>query len=68
MEKPFISYNEAMWEFFEPEMQKRLYEMERDESFSAKVRSALTELLTGGMSTADDVAEKRRRTTFAIQI
>ena len=58
MEKPFISYNEAMWEFFEPEMQKRLYEMERDDSFSAKVRSALTELLTGGMSTADDVAEK----------
>lgn len=58
MEKPFISYNEAMWEFFEPELQKRLYEMERDDSFSAKVRSALTELLPGGMSTADDVAEK----------
>lgn len=42
--------------------------MERDDFFSAKVRSALTELLTGGMSTADYVAEKRRRTTFAIQI
>ena len=56
--KPFISYNEAMWEFFEPELQKRLYEMERDDSFSAKVRSTLTELLPGGMSTADDVAEK----------
>ena len=58
MEKPFISYNEAMWEFFEPELQKRLYEMERDDSFSARVRSALTELLPGGMSTVDDVAEK----------
>lgn len=58
MEKPFISYNEAMWEFFEPELQRRLYEMEKDDSFSAKVRSALTELLPGGMSTADDVAEK----------
>lgn len=32
--------------------------MERDDFFSAKVRSALTELLTGGMSTADYVAEK----------
>lgn len=31
--------------------------MERDDFFSAKVRSALTELLTGGMSTADYVAE-----------
>lgn len=58
MEKPFISYNEGMWEFFEPELQKRLYEMERDASFSAKVRSALTELLPGGAGTVDDVAAK----------
>ena len=58
MEKPFISYNEGMWEFFEPELQRRLYEMEKDDSFSAKVRSALTELLPGGMGTADDVAGK----------
>ena len=58
MEKPFISYNEAMWDFFEPELQKRLYEMEKDDSFSAKVRSALTELRPGGRGTADDVAEK----------
>jgi AraC-like DNA-binding protein len=58
LEKPFISYNENMWEFFEPELQKRLYEMERDDSFSAKVRSALTELLPGGAGTVDDVAIK----------
>ena len=58
MEKPFISHNENMWEFFEPELQKRLYEMERDGSFSAKVRSALTELLPGGAGTVDEVASK----------
>ena len=58
MERPFVSFNEGMWEFFEPELQKRLYEMEKDDSFSAKVRSALTELLPGGEGTADDVAEK----------
>ena len=58
MERPFISHNENMWEFFEPELQKRFYEMERDDSFSAKVRSALTELLPGGAGTADDVAAK----------
>jgi AraC-like DNA-binding protein len=56
MEKPFVSHNENMWEFFEPELQKRLYEMERDDSFAAKVRSALTELLPGGAGTVDDVA------------
>ena len=58
MEKPFVSFNEGMWDFFEPELQKRLYEMEKDDTFAAKVRSALTELLPGGGGTADDVAEK----------
>ena len=58
MDIPFVSYNENMWAFFEPELQKRLYEMDRDDSFSAKVRSALTELLPGGMGTIDDVAVK----------
>lgn len=58
LEKPFISYNENMWEFFEPELQRRLSEMEKDDSFSARVRSALTELLPSGRGTADDVAAK----------
>ena len=58
MSMPFVSYNENMWEFFEPELQKRLSEMDRDDSFSAKVRSALTELLPGGSGTVDDVAAK----------
>ncbi len=56
--KPFISYNENMWEFFEPELQKRLSEMDQDDSFAAKVRSALTELLPSGAGTVDDVAAK----------
>lgn len=43
--KPFISYNEAMWEYFQPEMNKRLAELEVDDSTSARVRSALSELL-----------------------
>ena len=58
MNRTFISYNENMWEFFEPELQKRLSEMDRDDSFAAKVRSALTELLPSGAGTADDVAVK----------
>lgn len=58
VERPFVSHNDNMWEFFEPELQKRLYEMERDDSFAAKVRSALTELLPGSGGTVDDVAAK----------
>ena len=55
---PFVSYNENMWDFFEPELQRRLSEMEQDDSFAAKVRSALTELLPSGSGTVDDVAIK----------
>lgn len=58
MEKPFVSYNESMWSFFEPELQKRLFEMDKDDSFSAKVKSALTELLPGDGGTIEDVAQK----------
>ncbi len=57
-ERPFISSNETMWRYFEPELQRRLSEMEVDDSTSARVRSVLTELLPGGQSTVDDVAER----------
>ncbi|MDL2302725.1 helix-turn-helix transcriptional regulator [Lachnospiraceae bacterium OttesenSCG-928-D06] len=56
--EPFISYNDAMWSYFEPELNKRLSELDVDDSTSARVRSALTELLPGGMFGIDDVAEK----------
>lgn len=55
-EIPFITRNESMWSFFEPELKKRLSEMEMDESFGAKVRSALVELLPAGKASIEDVA------------
>ncbi len=55
---PFISRNESMWEFFEPELQRRLSMMETDDSCAARVRSALMELLPSGECTIDDVARK----------
>lgn len=58
LELPFISYNEAMWDYFQPELTKRLVDLDVDESVSARVRSALTELLPGGQFSIDDVAEK----------
>ena len=53
---PFISRNESMWEFFEPELKRRLSMMETDDSYAARVRSALMELLPSGECTVDDVA------------
>lgn len=40
---PFISRNESMWEFFEPELKCRLSMTGTDDSCAARVRSALTE-------------------------
>ena len=55
---PFISYDEGMWSYFEPELTKRLAELDNDESTSARVRSALSELLPGGQCSIEDVAER----------
>ena len=55
---PFISYDERMWSYFEPELTKRLAELDNDESTSARVRSALSELLPGGQCGIEDVAER----------
>ena len=55
---PFITRNESMWEFFEPELNRRLSMMDTDDSYSARVRSALMELLPSGECTIDDVAKK----------
>ena len=56
IEIPFITRNESMWNFFEPELKKRLSEMEIDDSFSAKVRSILVEFLPAGKVSIEDVA------------
>ena len=55
---PFITYDEAMWSYFEPELNNRLAELDTDESTAARVRSALTELLPGGACGIEDVAER----------
>ena len=57
-EIPFISRNESMWEFFEPELNRRLSMMETDDSYAARVRSALLELLPSGECSIDHVAKK----------
>lgn len=55
---PFITRNESMWQYIEPELRRRLSEMEIDDSMAARVRSALVELLPAGKTTIDSVASK----------
>ena len=54
--KPFVSENEVMWDYFEPELKRRLSELEVEDSFGARVRSLLVELLPIGCSSIEDVA------------
>ncbi len=54
----FISENETMFKYFEPELNRRLSEMEVDDSMAARVRSALVEILPAGESSVDAVARK----------
>lgn len=47
-----------MWSFFEPELNRRLSMMDTDDSYAARVRSALMELLPSGECAIEDVAAK----------
>lgn len=58
MRVPFITRNDAMWDYFEPEMVRRLSDLDTDGTFSAKVRSALIEMLPAGTSDADEAARR----------
>ena len=56
--RPFITENQKMWQFFEPELRKRLTEMDTEATFASRVRSSLFELLPSGLSSTGDVAKK----------
>ena len=58
VEYPFLTKNESMWKFFEPELRKRLKDLEVDASFRDRVRSALLELLPTGQSSIENVSRK----------
>jgi len=57
VKKPFLTENNMMWNYLEPELKKRMQELEIDESFSAKVRSLLMELIPAGNGTIEVVAK-----------
>jgi AraC-like DNA-binding protein len=58
MERPFLTENEALWRFFEPELRKRLFESESGTDFSARVRSCLFELVPSGLCSSEEVAKR----------
>ncbi|MEN0067015.1 MAG: AraC family transcriptional regulator ligand-binding domain-containing protein [Myxococcota bacterium] len=56
--RPFLSDNSAMWEIFEPQLRKRLADLEGTASFQARTRAVLIEGLPSGRVSVDDVARR----------
>lgn len=65
--RPFLTENEAMWRFFEPELRKRLSEMEESATTTQRVRAALLELLPVGSSTVESVSDRLGTTPRTLQ-
>ncbi len=56
--RPFVTENQAMWEFFEPNLNKHLSEITSDDGFSRRARSAMLEMLPCGEATLPILAKR----------
>jgi hypothetical protein len=55
---PFITANDKMWQFFDPELRKRLSELDASATTADRTRAALLELLPSGEISVAAVSEK----------
>jgi AraC-like DNA-binding protein len=64
---PFLTANERMWEYFEPQLRQRLSELDEKASTADRVRGALLELLPGGGASVTTVANRLAVSTRTLQ-
>lgn len=55
---PFLTANETIWQTFEPELRKRLAELDESATTADRVRAALLELLPAGQASMEAVSSK----------
>ncbi|MGL5415072.1 MAG: helix-turn-helix domain-containing protein [Clostridium sp.] len=67
VKRPFLTENNIMWKYLEPELQKRIKEMEVDESFAARVRTVLFEFIPSGDSSIESVAKELNLSVRTLQ-
>ncbi|MDT7600235.1 MAG: hypothetical protein QOK26_2312 [Pseudonocardiales bacterium] len=65
--RPFLTANEQMWEFFEPELRRRLSELADGASMTERLRAALLEMLPAGTATMNAVARELAVSTRTLQ-
>ncbi|NMO57835.1 helix-turn-helix domain-containing protein [Actinoplanes sp. TBRC 11911] len=67
MDRSFLTANDAMWRFFEPELRRRLAALDRHASTAERVRAALLHLLPAGQGTMSVVARSLSVSTRTLQ-
>lgn len=65
--RPFLTANEGMWSFFEPELRRRLTELEAGATTEDRVRAALVELLPSGRTSMAAVGNTLGMSTRTLQ-
>lgn len=65
--RPFLTSNEAMWSIFEPELNLRLQDLEKEAGFRDRVRACLAEIMASGQYSMADVADRLAISTRTLQ-
>jgi AraC-like DNA-binding protein len=65
--RPFLTADAAMWEFFESGLKKRLSDLDTDASIAQRVRSTLLEMLPSGQSSIEEVASRLTMSKRSLQ-
>lgn len=56
--RPFLTVNEGMWRVFEPDLRRRLSELDATATTADRVHAVLLELLPGNAATIEQAAER----------
>ena len=56
--KPFVTENIGMWDFFEADLKKRLSAIQAEDSMKERVKAVLLEMLPSGETTVDTLAKR----------
>ena len=65
--RPFLTHDEGMWSFFEPELRRRLTDVRDDATMAERVQAVLLELLPSGRTGMADVARSLGLSTRTLQ-
>lgn len=66
-QRPFLTANDQMWAFFEPELRRRLADLEAGAALSEQVRGVLLELLPAGDASMETVSRRLRLSGRTLQ-